>query len=174
MRGQDLEMELEVTLEELAQGVERRISYRGAGKVESLSVKIPKGIEAGKKLRLAGKGNPSPFGGPPGDLFIRVAVADHPVFQREGRDLIVEREISFTEATLGSEIRVPTVDGKTLNVKIPPGTQGQSRIRVRGHGLPSMKGEERGNLYVKVNIRVPKKLTRQQKELLQQLRGVGM
>jgi curved DNA-binding protein len=172
--GQDLEMELEVTLEEVAAGVERRISYQGAGRPETLSVKIPKGIEDGKRLRLGGKGAPSPYGGAPGDLYIRVVAQEHPVFKREGRDLVVEREISFSEAVLGTEIRVDTVDGKTLNVKIPLGTQGQSRIRVKGHGLPSMKGDDRGNLFVKVNIRVPKKLSRRQKELIQQLRDAGL
>jgi curved DNA-binding protein len=173
-KGQDLEMEVEVTLEELARGIERRVSYQGAGRVESLAVKIPRGIEAGKRLRLAGKGAPSPYGGAPGDLYIRVKVPEHPVFKREGRDLTLEQEISFADAALGTMVRVPTVEGKTLSVKIPPGTHCQSRIRVRGHGLPGMKGEPKGNLYVKVLIRVPERLTQGQRELLEQLRAAGL
>ena len=174
VHGQDLEMEVEVTLEEVARGVERRISYQAAGRVESLSVRIPKGMEDGKKLRLAGKGAPSPYGGAPGDLYIRVKVPDHPAFKREGRDLTLEQEISFADAALGATVRVPTVEGKTLSVKVPAGTHCQSRIRVRGHGLPGMRGEPKGDLYVKVLIRVPRRPTPAQRELLEQLRREGL
>lgn len=174
LRGQDLEMVLQISLEEVATGAERRISYQVGDRIETLSVKIPKGIESGKKLRLAGKGAPGPYGGPPGDLYLRVEVLEHPVFHREGNQLTVEREISFSEAALGTELRVPTVDGKTLNVKVPAGTQPGSRIRVRGHGLPDMHGQGCGDLYVRVNVRVPRKLTRAQKELMQQLRDQGL
>jgi len=174
VRGQDLEMVAEVTLEEVASGVERRISYDAGGRPENLSVRIPRGIENGKRLRVAGKGGVSPYGGPQGDLYIRVAVLEHPVFHREGADLTVDREISFVEAVLGTEVRVPTVEGKVLNVKIPPGTQGQSRIRLKNHGIPGMKGESGGDLFVKVSIRVPKKLSKAQKELVQQLRDAGL
>lgn len=174
LRGQDLEIEVQVTLEDVARGSERRVSYRRHGGVENLSVKIPKGIEQEKRLRIAGKGGESPSGGPPGDLYLRVKVLEHPVFKREGENLTVQREISFSEAALGTEVRAPTVEGKTLNVKVPPGTHGRSRIRVKGHGLPRMKGGDRGDLYVEVRIRVPRKLTRRQKELLQQLREEGL
>lgn len=174
VRGQDLEMELEVTLEEVATGAERKISIPRGGRVESLSVRVPRGIESGKRLRLRGKGVESPYGGPPGDLFLRVNVLEHPVFKREGRDLTVEQEVSFSDAVLGGEIRVPTVEGKTLSVKIPAGTHAHSRIRVRGQGLPGMKGEAKGDLYVKVLIRVPKRLSRRQRELIERLREEGM
>jgi curved DNA-binding protein len=173
-RGQDLELEVQLTLEEMARGVERRISYRRNGGTENLAVKIPRGMESGKKLRLAGKGGQGPAGGSPGDLFVKVRLIDHPVFQKEGINLVIEREICLTEAVLGTQIRVPTLDGKTLSVKVPPGTQGQSLIRVRGHGLPKMKGEGKGDMYVKVRIRVPKKLTRRQKELMEELRDTGL
>jgi curved DNA-binding protein len=174
VRGQDLEIEVPVTLEEVARGVERRISFRRGGRIENLSVKIPKGMEQGKKLRVGGKGAESPAGGPPGDLYMKVRLLDHPKFQTEGKDLIVQSDISFTDAVLGTSVRVPTLEGKTLSVKIPPGTQGQGRIRVRAHGLPMMKGEGKGDLYVKVRIRVPKKLSRRQKELMEGLRETGL
>lgn len=174
IRGQDLELEIQVTLEEVALGVERRISFRRNGGIENLSVKIPKGIEPGNKLRLAGKGAEIPGGGSPGDLYIVVRVLDHPTFQREGADLIVERDLSLTDAMLGTKIRVPTLDGKTLSVKIPPGTQGQSRIRVKGHGLPGKRGKTDGDMYVKVRIRIPKKLTPRQRELVEELRNTGL
>lgn len=174
LRGQDVEMVLQVTLEEVAMGAERRISYRLGDRTETLSVKIPKGIESGKRLRLAGKGEAGPYGGPPGDLYLRVEVLEHPVFRREGRDLTVDREISFAEAALGTEIMVPTVDGRTLNVKVPAGTQPGSKIRVKGHGLPGLHGQGPGDLYVRVNVRVPRRLNRTQKELIQQLREHGI
>lgn len=174
LRGQDVQMVLQVTLEEVAMGAERRISYRLGDRTETLSVKIPKGIESGKRLRLAGKGEAGPYGGPPGDLYLRIEVLEHPVFRREGKDLTVDREISFAEAALGTEIMVPTVDGKTLNVKLPAGTQPGSRIRVKGHGLPGLQGQGPGDLYVRVNVRVPRRLNRTQRELIQQLREHGI
>jgi curved DNA-binding protein len=172
--GQDLEMELQVTLEEVARGAERKISYQGPAGVEGLSVKVPKGIDSGQRLRLPGKGGQSASGGSRGDLFLRVVLQEHPVFKREGRDLIVNPEISLSDAALGTEVRVPTLEGKMLSVKIPPGTQPHSRIRVKGHGLPSMKGDGKGNLLVMPSIRVPKKLTRPQRDLLERLREAGL
>jgi curved DNA-binding protein len=173
-RGQDLEMLLQVTLEEVAQGAERRISYPLGDRTETLSVKIPRGIESGKRLRIPGKGGKAPYGGIPGDLYLKLEVLEHPVFKREGRDLMVEREISFSEAALGTKVLVPTVEGKTLSVKVPAGTQSGSRIRVKGHGLPDMKGQTRGDLYVRINVKVPSKLTKIQKDLIQQLRDQGL
>lgn len=173
-KGQDLEMPIQITLEEVAQGGQRRVSYPLADRTETLTVKIPKGIEDGKKLRIPGKGMPSPFGGPPGDLYLKVEILPHSVFQREGRDLILEREITFSEAVLGTEIRVPTVDGKTLSVKVPPGTQAGSKIRVKGYGLPVLRGEGRGDMFVRINVKVPVRLTQKQKELIRRLREEGL
>jgi curved DNA-binding protein len=174
VRGQDLEIELQITLEDVVRGAERRISFRRNGQIENISVKIPKGIEEGKKLRIAGKGGFSPYGGPPGDLYIRIRYMDHPMFKREGNDLILEREVPFSEAALGTQIQVPTLEGKTLNVKIPPGTSSQSKIRIRGYGLPSMKGGPKGDLYLRVNVRVPRTLTQRQRELIEELRKEGL
>ncbi len=173
-RGQDLEMLLQVTLEEVAQGAERRISYPVGERTENLSVKIPRGIESGKRLRIPGKGGQSPYGGTPGDLYLKVEVLEHPVFKREGRDLTVEKEISFSEAALGTRLLVPTVEGKTLSLKVPAGTQPGSRIRVKGYGLPDLKGQSRGDMYVRINVKVPSKLTKTQKDLIQQLREQGL
>jgi curved DNA-binding protein len=174
VKGQDLEIPLQVTLEEVARGAERRISYPLGDRMETLTVKIPRGIEHGKKLRLAGKGMPSPYGGPPGDLYLNVQLLDHPVYQREGRDLTIEKEITFSDAVLGTEVRVPTLDGKTLSVKVPPGTQPGSRIRVKGYGLPSLKGEEKGDLYVRINVKVPTSLSPSQRELVKKLKEQGL
>jgi len=173
-RGQDMEKVVQVTLEEVAKGAQRRISYHVGDRTETLSVKIPKGIESGKRLRIPGKGGHAQYGGVPGDLYLKVEVLEHPLFKREGRDLTVEKEISFSEAALGTEVLVPTVEGKTLSVKVPPGTQPGSRIRVKGHGLPEMRGQSRGDMYVRIGVRVPSRLTRAQKELIHQLREQGL
>jgi len=106
-RGEDVVYEIAISLEEAASGGEKRISYRKNGKVEEVSVKIPRGIASGKKLRLSGKGMEGRNGGPPGDLYLQVSVREHPLFSREGDDLLVEKEISFSEAVLGTTIEVP-------------------------------------------------------------------
>ena len=172
-RGADLTTDLQVTLEEVASGVERRIRLGGVGPSGEITVKIPPGIRSGQKLRLAGKGRPGPRGGKPGDLFIQIQVRDHPVFKREEDDLIVEKEIAFSQAALGTSIEVPTLGG-ARRVKVPSGTQSQTRLRLKGEGIPHMKGGGKGNLYVKVMVRVPKSLNNRQRELIEQLAGEGL
>jgi len=106
-------------------------------------VKIPKGITPGKKLRVAGKGSAGKNGGPPGDLYLQVSVMEHPIYQREGNDLTVEKEISLSEAVLGTTIEVPTLEG-LKKVRIPSGTQSHSKLRLKGLGLPHFQKEGRG------------------------------
>jgi curved DNA-binding protein len=172
-RGADLTTDLDVTLEEASSGGERRIRLGGVGPSGEISVKIPPGIRSGQKLRLAGKGQPGPRGGKPGDLFIQVHVRDHPVFKREEDDLIVEKEVTFSQAALGTTIEVATLGG-VRRVKVPPGTQGQTRLRLKGEGIPHMKGGGKGSLYVKVMVRVPKSLTNRQRELIEELAREGL
>ncbi|RLB20738.1 MAG: J domain-containing protein, partial [Deltaproteobacteria bacterium] len=126
IKGQDLVYELTITLDEAARTTTKVISYDVDGRRETVSVKVPAGIASGQKLRLPGKGRPGINGGPPGDLYIQIRVLDHPTFNRQGDDLYLKRPIKFSEATLGTEIQVPTIDGKTLKLKIPPGTQGNA------------------------------------------------
>ncbi len=123
VKGGDLTYELTVTLEDVLHGAEKTISLRQNGRSQNVSVKVPKGIEDGKRLRLPGKGGPSSSGGPPGDLYLKVHVADHPVFQRAEDDLVVEQRIPFSEACFGTSIEVATLDGKKFNVRVPPGVQ---------------------------------------------------
>jgi curved DNA-binding protein len=136
-------------------------------------VKVPAGIISGKKLRLRGKGQPSPNGGPNGDLFIQIKVLDHPLFQRQGDDLIINREIKFSEAVLGTEIEVPTIDKKTLRLKINSGTQNNAKFRLKGYGMPHMDGKGRGDAYVHVTAAVPNKLNKKQKALMKVLAEAG-
>ena len=174
MKGQDLVYELPVPLEDLAKTTEKIISYQVEGRQESVSVKVPAGIRSGRKLRLHGKGQPGVNGGPPGDLYIKIRVPDHPVFRRENDDLYIRQQIKFSEAALGTEIEVPTIDQKKLRLKIPPGTQNNAKFRLKGYGLPHLKGGGRGDAYAEISILVPKKLNKKQKSLLGSLAEEGL
>jgi curved DNA-binding protein len=112
-------------------------------------------------------------GGPAGDLYLQVSIKEHPVFIREGDDLIVEKEIDFSEAVLGTTIEVPTLEGKKV-VKIPPGTQSHTKMRLRGLGIPHFQGEGRGDEYVRLIVKVPKKLTEKTKRLVEELAREGI
>ena len=173
-KGQDLIYELPVTLEELSRTANKIISYQMDGRQEQVSVKIPAGIPAGHKLRLRGKGEPSPYGGPPGDLFIQISVLAHPVFRRVNDDLYFKQAIKFSESVLGTEIEVPTIDQKTLKLKIPPGTQNNAKFRLKGYGLPHMKGGGKGDAYAEISIAVPKKLNKKQESIVKSLKEAGL
>jgi len=134
---------------------------------KTLSVKIPPGVETGSRLRLTGEGEPGMYGGPPGDLYIVITVRDHPIFTREGDDIICEVPISFVTAALGGDIEVPTlVDNATL--KIPSGTQTGKVFRLKGKGIASLRGYGIGDELVRVAVETPTKLTSRQKELLRE------
>jgi len=172
-KGEDVVYELTISLEEAASGGEKRISYRKDGRIEEVSVKIPRGITSGKKLRLAGKGMEGRNGGPSGDLYLQVSIKDHPIFSREGDDLIVEKDIRFSEAALGATLEVPTLEGMK-KVKVPPGTQCHTKMRLKGLGMPHLQGDGRGDEYVKLIVRVPKKITEKSKGMIQELAREGI
>jgi len=172
-KGVDLVTDLSISLEEAAKGSERRLALGGKGSSRGISVKIPAGIRSGQKLRLAGKGQAGPRGGKAGDLFIQIHVLDHAIFRREEDDVIVEKEITFSQAVLGTTIEVQTLDG-IRRVKVPPGTQNQTRLRLKRQGIPHMKGGGKGDFHVKVIVRVPKSLTDRQRELIEQLAREGL
>ena len=174
VKGSDLTYELSVSLNEILNGSEKTISLRRENKTENVSVKIPRGIKAGQKLRLAGKGSPSPYGGPPGDLFLIINEQPHPVFTRDGNNLIVEQRIPFSKACLGSEISLKSLEGKELKVKVPAGIQPHSKLRLKGHGLPAGKTGGRGDIYVKISIDIPINLSSEQKKLIKELAETGL
>ncbi|HHV60017.1 MAG TPA: molecular chaperone DnaJ [Clostridiaceae bacterium] len=130
-----------------------------------IDVKVPAGIDDGQTISLRGEGEPGQRGGPPGDLYISIRVKPHPLFKRQGSDVICEIPITFVQAALGAEIEVPTLDGK-VSYKINEGTQTGTVFRLKGKGIPYLRGSGRGDQYVKVNVEVPKKLTQKQRELL--------
>jgi curved DNA-binding protein len=172
-KGQDIHSELNLTFQEAAFGGEKKVRYSKGGKVEEIMVKIPPGIESGKKLRLAGKGMDGAGGRPPGDLYLKVNIAEHPLFKREGSDITVDKEIKISEALLGATIEVPTLDGSKV-IKVPPGTQSQSRIRLKGFGLPRFQGGGKGDEFVRILIKYPKSLSEKQKKLAEELRKEGL
>jgi len=173
-KGSDLVYELALTLQEIATGTRKTVSFQHQGRTENLTVKIPKGMISGKKLRLAGKGEPSPFGGPPGDLYIKAKVITDSVYENKEYDLFIKREIKISEAILGTSISVPTLSRKELSLKIPPGTKHKTKMRLPKHGLPHMDGKGQGDLYVLIHVKIPKKLNEKQKELVEQLANTGL
>ena len=174
VKGSDLVYELPLTLREVATGVSKTVSFQHQDRNENLTVKIPKGLITGKQVRLAGKGNPSPYGGPPGDLFIKSKVLDDPKFSARQYDLYLNQELKLSEAILGVTVSVPTIDDKQLSLKIPPGTKHGTKMRLSGHGLPEMKKGQKGNLYVRIQIKIPKSLTKEQQELVENLAATGL
>ncbi len=173
-KGADLTSDLHITFNEAAFGGEKRLSLRKeGGGTEEVTIKIPPGISTGKKLRLSGKGASGARGGPRGDLYFNVIVQKHPIFTREGDDIYVDKEIKFAEAALGTSIDVPTLEG-TKRIKIKPGTQSHSKIRLKGYGIPHLKGGGKGDQYVRIILKVPKKLNNKQKRLLTKLAEEGI
>jgi len=168
-RGADVEADIMVPLEEALHGSTRTVSLRRAGsdKVENYQVKIPRGVHEGQRIRLRGQGQAGTRGGKSGDLFLRVRLARHPDFTVEGSDLIHEVKIEPWQAVLGAELVVPTLEGN-VRLKIPPGTQGGQRFRLRERGLPGASGK-RGDLYVVAQINVPKKVSDREREIWSEL-----
>ncbi len=144
---------------------------RGGGQREvpvDLRVRIPPGMPAGSQLRLAGEGEPGTLGGPRGDLFVVVEIEDHPLFERDGDDLVCEMPITYAQAALGARIDVPTLSG-AAELEIPAGTQSGDVFRLRGMGMPSVHGHGKGHLLIRVSVEVPRKLTARQRVLLEEL-----
>lgn len=142
----------------------------GQGMVErqkTLSVKVPAGVDTGDRIRLSGEGEISPDGGPPGDLYVQINVQEHPIFERDGRHLYCEVPISIVDAALGGELEVPTLDGR-VKLKVPAETQTGKLFRMRGKGVKPVRGGPTGDLLCRVVIETPVKLTRKQKELLEE------
>jgi len=157
LRGPDVEAELELDFLEAVHGGEKKITLAHAGGSENITVRIPRGVADGGRIRLPGKGGASPGGGPRGDLYATIRVRSHPVFQRDGRDVLVEVPITVSEAIRGAQIEVPTLEGRAT-VSIPAGTDSGRKLRLRGKGVPDPSGAPAGDLYVVVQIRVPKQL----------------
>ena len=159
-KGQDVETEAHLTFEDAANGTTFELA-------DGTKVRVPPGVKDGARIKVAGKGRPGPDGGEPGDLYVRVHVEPHPFFSLGNNgDLIVDFPVSITEAALGAKVEVPTLDG-TVTVKIPPGTRAGKTLRVKGKGGPRSRGGH-GDLLVKVRVEVPQKLSKKERELLEE------
>ncbi|MFZ5919025.1 MAG: DnaJ C-terminal domain-containing protein [Chloroflexota bacterium] len=164
-RGRDYEQPIEVTLEEAAAGTQRVLRADG----ETITVKIPAGVRSGSRVRVAGKGGAGAGKGPSGDLYLKVSVTDHPVFERQGDDLYCEVPLDVYTAVLGGEVQVPTLDGQ-VRLKIPAGTQGGRSFRLKAKGMPHLREPSgRGDLYARVRIQVPKGLSKKERALFEEL-----
>jgi curved DNA-binding protein len=173
-KGHDIEYNLSITLEESVFGAEKKLALQKEDHIEEINIKIPPGINSGKKLRLTGKGSPGYSHGASGDLYLNISIQSHPIFARDGNDIYVEKSVNFSQAALGSSMDVPTLDGTTRRIKIPAGTQNSTKIRMKGFGVPNLKGGNKGDQYVKISINVPRKLTDGQAQLIKQLGEEGL
>lgn len=167
--GQDMEHEVEISLAEAYSGTTRMITKDG----RRLEVKIPAGAKTGTRVRMRGEGGLGAAGGQSGDLYLRVKVADDPRFERKEDDLYTTVPVDLYTAVLGGEVRVPTLSGE-VNLKIPAGSQNGRTFRLRGRGMPRLrKPDEHGDLYARLDVRLPASLTDKQRELFEELRRLG-
>ena len=167
-KGADLEYHLQLSLEEAAFGIEKVVQFRTKNENKEISVSIPAGVDNGDRVRLSGKGEPGINQGPPGDLFIRVVLEKHSIFERDGNNLYCNVPISFAEATLGAEIEIPTLSNNKVSIDIPPGTQTGKYFRLKGKGIKSVRGGNIGDLMCSVQIETPVNLSSEQKNILLQ------
>ena len=150
---------------------------KGEGRIferEKIKVSIPAGVDTNQMLKIKGKGDAGKRGAKSGDLYIRILVRKHPVFKRKEDDLYINRSISFSESALGAEIEVPTLDGKKILLRVPEGTETGKIFKISGKGIPRFSGYGRGNFYIELSIKTPKKLSKKQKELLEKLKEEGI
>jgi curved DNA-binding protein len=171
--GDDIKMELTITFRDAYTGGERRAAFTRHGTQEEIVVNIPAGIDSGTKMRIPGKGGEGIRGGEPGDMILFIQVAGDPLFNREGDDIIVEKQVRFTDAALGTTLDVETLEG-TRRIKVPAGIQQGTRIRLKGFGFPHMEYGGRGDFYVRIGVSVPEQLTTAQRALLQELAEKGI
>ena len=164
-RGSDLSASLNIEFIDAVQGLTTTLTLDG----RSVKVRIPAGVKDQQTIRLAGKGSPGLNGGPAGDLLIQISVGSHPTFGRSGNDLTTTVPIRYEDAVLGGEVSVPTLDGPTVTVRIPPGSANGQKLRVKGKGVPLSK--RTGDLIVSVGIEVPTDVSNEERSLLEQLRA---
>ena len=169
-RGDDVEGTTDITLEEAYAGAKRTIELSGAGRTRRVEITIPAGVADGARVRAAGQGGAGSDGASSGDLFVRVRILPHPRFTRDGADLREQVEVPLDVALLGGEIQVRTLRGTTAQLRIPPTTQNGARLRLRGLGMPKLRGDGHGDLIAEVSVRLPSTLTPAAERLAEELR----
>lgn len=168
-KGEDIRATLKVPFETAARGGSQDIRLDRGGKIETLGVKIPAGIADGGVMRLAGQGEPSFRGGPPGDLLLTIQIQAHAWFRREGNNLLLDVPLTPAEAALGTKVEVPTLTEGKVTMTVPPGTSGGMKMRLRGKGIVDPQTHQAGDQFVVVKIVVPKELSAEQKTLYESL-----
>ncbi len=171
-RGPDIEYALALDFMQAVKGAEFNITVKRGTANEKVRVKVPPGVTNGSKIKVPAKGGAGRRGGPPGDLYIVTKVKPHDYFRRKGDDISLDLPVSLGEAMLGASIKVPTLTGKTT-VKIPPGTQGGSKLRLKGRGVASLKGKAKGNMFLEIHIALPQSLDEKSEELLEQFEKIN-
>ena len=170
-KGQDVEHPFDLDLEDAIKGSVQRLQLRQDGHARTVEVRIPPGVTEGSRVRVAGEGGRGVGTGPSGDLYLRVQLKPHPVFDVKGRDVYTRSRVPVPTAVLGGEVDVTTPESKKLRLKLPPGTQSGQRFRLRGHGLPQVgKPDERGDLYANVEVDIPKELSEEERKHYEALR----
>jgi curved DNA-binding protein len=163
--GRDVEHEIELTLEDAYHGTTRRLALKHDGQARTVDVRIPAGVSDGSRVRVAGEGEHGSGGATAGDLYLRVRLQPHPVFERKGRDLYVKVPLLVTTAVLGGEVEVPTISGKAVRLRIPPLTQNNQLFRLKGYGMPKIgKPDETGDAYARVEVQLPTHLTAEERQ----------
>lgn len=150
---------------------------KGEGRIngeEEIEISIPAGVDTGQTLKFSGKGDAGKRGGRSGDLYVRILVKPHAIFRRKGDDIYLNCPISFSQAVLGDKIEIPTLEKKTILLKVPAGVEFGKIFRISGKGIPHFNGWGQGDMYVKLNVKIPKKLNKKQKELLEKLKEEGI
>jgi DnaJ-class molecular chaperone len=171
--GRDVEHEIELTLEEAYRGVTRRLRLQYDGQVRPVDVRIPPGVGDGSRVRVPGEGETGSGGAPGGDLFLRVRLTPHPVFERKGQDLYVTVQVPVTTAVLGGQVEVPTLSGSTARLRVPKLTQNGQVFRLKEYGMPAVGSTGQGHLYAKVDVQLPTTLTPQAEEHYAALAKLG-
>lgn len=168
-RGRDTEHSLQISLEDAYRGTTSSLQWQDGRRLEA---KIPAGVRSGSRIRLGGQGETGMAGGQAGDLYLKIEVLPHPVFQRDGDDLTVNLNVDLYTAVLGGKVNVPTLE-RPVELTIPPGTANGKKFRLRGLGMPNLrKPEERGNLYAIVQVQLPQNLSQEERQLFEKLRDL--
>lgn len=172
--NRDIHLSHMITLEDAFHGYEKETSYRVAGAgLRTIRLKIPAGIEHGNRVRFGGAGVQQDARRPAGDLYVTIGIQPHPVFRREGRDLILQAKVDAIDAMLGCDIALQGIDGNSLKLTVPAGVQSGQMLRLKGHGMPVIKSAERGDLFVEMHVTVPRGLNEAQRQLLRRVRQGG-
>jgi curved DNA-binding protein len=173
-KGRDVEHEIELSLDDAYHGTTRRLSLKHDGHTRTVDVRIPAGVGDGSRVRISGEGEPGIGGATSGDLYLRVRLSAHPLFERKGRDLYVKVSLPVTTAVLGGEVEVPTIAGKTVRLRVPAVTQNGQVFRLKGYGMPAVnKNDDTGDAYARVEVQLPTQLTPEERSHYEALAKLG-